>query len=77
MPGTRPFSAVCFDLDGTLIDSEPLHLRAELEMLRSLGVEKRAADHPRTFGMGIMPGMAAVSDHYWIVSQIDGVGSIA
>ena len=61
---TPPFSAICFDLDGTLIDSEPIHLRAESDMLRSFGVEQRAADHPRTFGMGIMPGMAAISDHY-------------
>lgn len=59
-----PFSAICFDLDGTLVDSEPLHLQAELDTLRFLGVEQRAADHPRTFGLGIMPGMAAISDHY-------------
>ena len=64
MKRTPPFSAICFDLDGTLIDSEPIHLRAESDMLRSFGVERRAADHPRTFGMGIMPGMAAISDHY-------------
>jgi HAD superfamily hydrolase (TIGR01509 family) len=59
-----PFSAICFDLDGTLVDSEPLHLQAELDTLRFLGVEQRAADHPRTFGQGVMPGMAAISDHY-------------
>ncbi len=64
MSDTPPFSAICFDLDGTLIDSEPIHLRAESDMLRYFGVEQRAADHPRTFGMGIMPGMAAISDHY-------------
>jgi HAD superfamily hydrolase (TIGR01509 family) len=63
-----PFSAVCFDLDGTLIDTEPLHLQAELNTLRFLGVEQRADDHPRTFGMGIMPSMSAISDHYGLGS---------
>lgn len=33
------FKAILFDLDGTLIDSEPWHKKAELEILRSLGLD--------------------------------------
>ena len=33
--GNRPYDTVCFDLDGTLIDTKPLHLQAERETLRA------------------------------------------
>lgn len=36
MPASRP-TAVCFDLDGTLIDSEPLWIDAEVEMMARMG----------------------------------------
>jgi HAD superfamily hydrolase (TIGR01509 family) len=56
--------AALFDLDGTLIDTEPLHLRAERAALARLGVQELAPDHPRTFGAGIMPGMRMLAERY-------------
>ena len=63
-----PFRAALFDLDGTLVDTEPLHLHAERAALASLGVSELAADHPRTFGAGIMPGMRMLAERYGIAS---------
>lgn len=56
--------AACFDLDGTLIDTGPLHLAAEKRALETLGVSELAPDHPLTFGTGILPGMQMLADHY-------------
>ncbi len=56
--------AACFDLDGTLIDTGPLHVRAERLALNSLGITELASDHPVTFGAGILPGMQMLADHY-------------
>ncbi|NQW18956.1 MAG: HAD family phosphatase [Chloroflexi bacterium] len=58
--------AILFDLDGTLIDTLPLHLSAERRALADYGVEIDASDHPQTFGSGILPGMAMLADHYGI-----------
>jgi len=43
-----PARAVLWDLDGTLIDSEPLHRRAILQTLASLGANVESLD-PREF----------------------------
>ena len=37
MPNSFPFSAVLWDMDGTLIDSEPLWIEQERELMESLG----------------------------------------
>jgi len=37
MPSNFPFSAVLWDMDGTLIDSEPLWIEQERELMESLG----------------------------------------
>ncbi len=60
--------AAFFDLDGTLIDTGPPHLRAEEMALKSLGIERLASDHPVTFGAGILPGMQMLADHYGLES---------
>jgi len=65
----RPeFLAACFDLDGTLIDTEPLHLKAERKMLREFGVEELRHDHPRLFGVGDGPGVSRLVDLYGLPS---------
>ena len=37
--------AVIFDMDGVIIDSEPLHFRAEKRLFRELGIEIAVAEH--------------------------------
>jgi len=61
---SHPPEAMLFDLDGTLIDTLPLHLAAERRALADYGIEKIADDHPQTFGAGILPGMAMLAEHY-------------
>ncbi len=60
---TDPFVAACFDLDGTLVDTEPIHNEAERQMLLHFGVES-APDHPRQFGITPERGMIVVADFY-------------
>lgn len=47
------FAAVLWDMDGTLIDSEPLWIETELAMLRRYGLEMTAATHERLIGSGL------------------------
>jgi sugar-phosphatase len=45
--------AVLFDMDGLLIDSEPLWVRAEVEVFRAAGVRIDAEDCARTKGLRV------------------------
>ena len=56
------FIAACFDLDGTLIDTEPIHISAENECLETFGIDLKASHRPRTFGMGIESGMKTLAE---------------
>jgi beta-phosphoglucomutase-like phosphatase (HAD superfamily) len=47
----RPFSAAIFDMDGLLVDSEPLWHEAEVEVLGALGVPIAEGDPRRTKGI--------------------------
>ena len=56
--------AVAFDLDGTLIDTESILIEAQQQTLKALGIPEFATDHPRTFGMGMEPGLTRVCEVY-------------
>ena len=56
------FLAACFDLDGTLIDTESIHISAESECLATFGVNIEDSHRPRTFGLGIELGMQSLAD---------------
>jgi beta-phosphoglucomutase-like phosphatase (HAD superfamily) len=56
--------AACFDLDGTLIDTEPVHLRAETSCLITLEIDTGSLRHERTFGKGIESGMKSLAETY-------------
>jgi HAD superfamily hydrolase (TIGR01509 family) len=47
------YTAVIFDMDGLLIDSEPLWRRAEIEVFAGVGVRLTEADCMRTTGLRI------------------------
>jgi beta-phosphoglucomutase-like phosphatase (HAD superfamily) len=49
--GGSPFGAAIFDMDGLLVDSEPLWHAAEVEVLGGLGVPIAAGDPRRTKGI--------------------------
>ncbi len=68
MTGNR-FTAACFDLDGTLVDTGAPHRATERATLRAFGFDDLASDHPVTFGKGVIPGMQLVAEHY-------GLGSV-
>lgn len=54
MAETRQILAAIFDMDGLLIDSEPLWDRAELDVLKSIGVDiTRRNELPDTLGLRI------------------------
>ncbi len=55
--GAAPLAAACFDFDGVLADSEPLHLEAERRALASRGIEFSLADKARFVG-GTVRGTA-------------------
>ena len=59
----RP-TAVAFDLDGTLVDTEAILIEAQRQTLMDFGITGLAPDHPRTFGMGMEPGVARLSEFY-------------
>lgn len=46
-------AAVLWDMDGTLIDSEPLWLQAELDMLQRYGLAMSEDTHQRMIGSGL------------------------
>jgi HAD superfamily hydrolase (TIGR01509 family) len=54
MAYTRPIEAAIFDMDGLLIDSEPLWIQAEMDILSTLGVDLSQRDQlPDTLGLRI------------------------
>jgi sugar-phosphatase len=54
MSNSRQIIAAIFDMDGLLIDSEPLWDRAELDVMASLGVDiSRRNELPDTLGLRI------------------------
>ncbi|HEY3068138.1 MAG TPA: HAD family phosphatase [Methylomirabilota bacterium] len=46
----RPFDAVIFDMDGVLVDSEPLHFESTARVLADLGVRFTAEENDRFVG---------------------------
>lgn len=60
----RVFKCLCLDLDGTIVDTERLHVKAEHHALRRLGISELSDDQPHTFGAGLEQGAAKLCEHY-------------
>ena len=59
----RP-AAVAFDLDGTLVDTESILIEAQRRTLKAFGIHDLPPEHPRTFGMGMEPGVTRLGEFY-------------
>ena len=71
--------AVFWDMDGTLVDSEPLHEAALVAALRSVGIAPPADLHERVLGIAAWPVYEMMRDEFgldlpfddWIVRKYD------
>lgn len=64
MTGRPPIEALIFDMDGTLVDSEPFAERAWADFLREHGHELDDSVLGRMFGLRLMEGAAVVKEAY-------------
>ncbi len=58
--------AVIFDMDGTLLDSEPIWLRADLAMIASYGAFMSEEEHDACIGMGAVTFIPMLKERYGI-----------
>ena len=71
--------AVFWDMDGTLVDSEPLHEAALVAALRSVGIAPPTNLHDRVLGVAAWPVYEMLRDQFglglpfddWIVRKYD------
>jgi HAD superfamily hydrolase (TIGR01509 family) len=63
--------AVIFDMDGVLLDSEPLHLRALNEVLAPLGYQATAAENQEFFGLTSEECWRVIMRRYALPGQLD------
>ena len=61
----RPPAGVLFDLDGTLVDTEPLHFESQNRVLRALGArEMPLSEFERYVGWAELPFWTEVARDY-------------
>ncbi|MBT1157997.1 HAD family phosphatase [Aminobacter anthyllidis] len=63
--------AVYWDMDGTLIDSEPLHEEALVSALRGVGIEPPADLHARVVGQAARPVYEVLRDQFGLALEFD------
>lgn len=61
---TRPFAAVAWDVDGTLVDSEPLHQRVLVEACAAYGVDVSDVDEAQFLGVHIDDVWSALAPRF-------------
>ena len=67
----RKFSAVIFDLDGTLVDSEPLYLEADQKIFRPLGIIVEAEHKKPYTGLSSHCFLADIKKQYDISISVE------
>lgn len=71
-PGPAPGLHVIFDLDGTLVDSEPHYYEAGRRLLARYGVRDFGwEDHARFIGIGTRETLTALREEYGIEAPVD------
>ena len=65
--------AVIFDMDGVLIDSEPIHIRLEEEMFAELGLHLSAEEHAGFLGCSGRDMFAILKDRYKLERSVDSL----
>ncbi|MDH4986737.1 HAD family phosphatase [Aminobacter anthyllidis] len=63
--------AVYWDMDGTLIDSEPLHEEALVSALRGVGIEPPLDLHARVVGQAARPVYEVLRDQFGLALEFD------
>jgi HAD superfamily hydrolase (TIGR01509 family) len=63
--------AILFDMDGTLMDSEPLWLRADLAMIASYGGFMSEEEHDAYIGMGAVTFIPMIKEKYGIEASYE------
>lgn len=59
-----PIQAVIFDMDGVLVDSEPLHIKAEKKTLSPYGIELSEKEINTYMGMGVKTMLQSLIKKY-------------
>jgi HAD superfamily hydrolase (TIGR01509 family) len=65
--------AVVFDMDGVLIDSEPLHFQATRQLLAELGVTYTLADHQQFFGWTDLDMFRVLRERHQLAAEPDAL----
>jgi HAD superfamily hydrolase (TIGR01509 family) len=66
----RPITTVIFDMDGVLIDSEPIHLQIEQQQFRALGLELPPAEHLRFVGTSANNMWQQLNERYHLQTSV-------
>jgi HAD superfamily hydrolase (TIGR01509 family) len=70
----RPWAAVVFDLDGVLIDSEPVFLEEARRLLKTRGIELDMAFMYQIMGMPGRDVLPRFNDHFGLKMDIELLG---
>ena len=65
--------SIIFDLDGVIIDSEPMHREIEREMLRDRGITLSPAEHRRFTGMAGYDMWKALKGRYHLSESVEAL----
>lgn len=62
---------VIFDMDGVIVNSEPLHVKFECDILKSLGVDFPAEGFPEYAGLAMDKFWASLKERYSLKQSVD------
>jgi beta-phosphoglucomutase-like phosphatase (HAD superfamily) len=65
-----PISTIIFDMDGVLIDSEPIHLQIEQQQFRDLGLVLSPAEHLRYVGTSANNMWQQLNERYHLQTSV-------